>query len=270
MTRKKLGQKKKTKLAEKSQVEIQNWCPMVCTPAYDGKVDVDFCTSMVDAAFVSPLYRCKIVGCFQGNGAFIELARNTMAHKFLYEHEECTHLFFIDADLKFDAQTYIGLVRANLPICAGVYPKREEEETYPVRWMPHPEGKGLWFGEVGSDKEGFIMADRVPTGFLCISRKVVQELSDLAIKENRFIRMPGEQVLLKEEADIAELFYTHVNEEHRFVGEDYGFCDDYVRHYGEGIPVWPNANFVHAGRHSGNIGDYLARLATEEAEAEAS
>jgi hypothetical protein len=265
MSRKKLGQKKKAKLAEKSIVEIQSWHSMIATPAYDGKVDVDFVTSIADAAFVSPLYKCKLTGCFQGNGAFIDLARCTMAHKFLTEYKDCTHLFFIDADLKFDAQVYIGLLRANLPICCGVYPKRESEENYPVRWMPHPEGGGLWFGEKGSDIEGFILADRVPTGFLCISRQVVQEMSDLAIKENRFIRMPETP-----DEDIPQIFYTKINDEHRYVGEDYCFSDDYVRHYGEGIPVWPNADFTHGGNF-GNIGDWLAKKAAEEeAEKEAS
>jgi hypothetical protein len=62
------------------------------------------------------------------------------------------------------------------------------------------------------------------------------------------------------------LFYTKIDEENRFVGEDYSFCDDYRKKYGKPIPVWPDIDFIHGG-YKCNFKDYLER-SIEQAEKE--
>jgi len=42
----------------------------------------------------------------------------------------------------------------------------------------------------------------------------------------------------------------------RLIGEDYTFCDKYVKKYGKNIPVWSNFEFTHHG-FKGNFWDYL-------------
>lgn len=228
----------------------EKWHPFIATPAYDGKVDVDYALSMTEAAFVSPLYSVQITASCVGNGAFIDLARNQFVKQFLEdpELEQCTHLFFIDADLKFPANAFVGLVRAGLPICAGVYRRRQETEDYPMKYAEH-EGGGLWV------EDDWIMAERVPTGFLCIRRDVIEEMAEDAEK----IKVQGE----KEVVDVPRLFYTSVLEDGRFIGEDFAFCDDYMRKYGKPIPVWPNIDFVHGG-YKCNLSDYLERKIEED------
>jgi hypothetical protein len=58
------------------------------------------------------------------------------------------------------------------------------------------------------------------------------------------------------------LFHTSFDGEYvpkdgaSFTGEDYGFCDDYVKKYGEQIPVWTNFDFTHGGK-DGNMFKWL-------------
>jgi hypothetical protein len=191
-----------------------------------------------------------------GNGAFIELCRNIFVKIFLEDQTDCTHLFFVDADLKFEARSFIGLLKAGLPICAGVYRRRQEPEDYPAKWTPHPDGGGLWV------EDNWVMHDRVPTGFLCISRSVIEEMAADAPK----VEIHGQKGL------VPWVFATRLTKDDppRFMGEDFAFCDDYRAKYNKPIPVWTDMDFVHAG-YKCNYADYLSRQikAWEEAKASA-
>lgn len=220
----------------------------VCTPAYDGKVECNFSQSLAEASFCAPLHGVRITAGVMGNGAFIDLARNVYVKKFLEEFKECTHLFFIDADLGFEARGFIGLLQSGLPICAGVYRRRQEPEDYPVQFATDPDSKGFWVDN------GWVICNRVPTGFLCIRRDVIEEMAADAPK----IKVAGQDGL------VPWVFHTSFDggwvpkDGAAFIGEDYGFCDDYVKKYGQQIPVWPNLNFVHGG-YKGNLSDFLER-----------
>jgi hypothetical protein len=222
--------------------------PYICTPAYNGQVDCDFAQSLAQAAFVCPAFGMQITAGVLGNVGFIELARNIFAKKFLEEPEmkDCTHLFFIDGDLKFDWHAFIGLLKADLPICAGVYRRRQEPEDYPFKPAENPDGGGLWF------VDDWLQCDRVPTGFLCISRKVLEEM---AAEEKRIeiADQPGGVPWL-----FGLKFESNPNGHDRLIGEDYTFCDKYVAKYGKHIPVWTNLTFTHHG-FTGNLYEWLVK-----------
>jgi len=102
----------------------------VATPAYNGRVDDVYSQSLAEAAFCCPLYQVYFTASVMRGGAFIDLSRNLYAHWFLTkpEFQDCTHLFFVDSDLKFEARGFIGLARAGQPICAGAYRRRQKDE----------------------------------------------------------------------------------------------------------------------------------------------
>jgi hypothetical protein len=216
----------------------------VATPAYDGKVEVNYAQSLAESAFTCPLYQVYFAAAVVSNAIFIDLARNLYVKWFLEDKlgEGYTHLFFIDADLKWESRAFIGLARSGLPICAGAYRKRQDVEEYPVGLWKHAELGGLWV------EDGWVQATRVATGFLCISRKVLEEMSADAPK----IEIAGEEGM------VPRLFYTKIDDQNRFVGEDFCFCDDYVKKYNKPIPVWPNIDFIH-GKYAGNFHEFLER-----------
>ena len=97
------------------------------------------------------------------------------------------------------------------------------------------------------------MCRRVPTGFLCISRKVVEEMAADAPK----IRVTGQ------DTPIPWVFGTKFETledsgDTGFIGEDFSFCDNYVAKYGEQIPVWMDFEFNHDG-YKGNLLKYLEK-----------
>jgi hypothetical protein len=217
----------------------------VATPAYDGKVECNYSQSLAEASFCAPLYNVRVTASVMGNGAFIELARNIFVKRFL-EETECSHLFFIDADLRFQPNAFIGLLQADLPICAGVYRRRQDPEDYPVVYADNPDGGGFWV------ENDWVMCKRVATGFLCIRRDVVEAMA----KEAKQVKIPDQK------GPVPWVFYTKFDDEGRFVGEDYAFSDDYVKKYGKYIPIWPNFDFIHGG-YKGNLSEYLARMNPE-------
>jgi hypothetical protein len=237
----KLGQKRDmTKAGALADMKLHAY---VATPAYDGRVYTDYCISLAETCQVTTAYGINVTAGVMGNGAFIDLARNTFVRMFL--ESKATQLFFIDADLKFEPRAVIGLLQANLPICAGVYRRREEREDYPVRYVPGPEG-GLQV------EGGWIKCDRVPTGFLCIRRDVVEQMAEKADK-----------IEVTHNGILPRLFYTFIDDEQHFIGEDFAFCDDYCRMFDASIPVWPDFDFVHAG-YECNYHKFLTKLAEAE------
>lgn len=225
----------------------------VATPAYNGRVDDVYSQSLAEAAFCCPLYQVYFSAAVMRGGAFIDLSRNLFAHWFLTlpDLQECTHLFFVDSDLKFESRAFVGLARSGQSICAGAYRRRQDTEDYPVALALHPEQGGLW---VETDAAGgeWVMAERVPTGFLCIERKVLAEMAEAAPK----IEIQGQGL-------VPRLFYTYIDDKGRFVGEDFAFCDDYRKRYGKPIPVWPDLDFTHGG-YAGNYKKFLMQKIAEE------
>lgn len=235
--------KRKEKKEKDDKVKLHAF---IATPAYDGRVLTDFAISIAETAQVATLYGINITATIMGNGAFIDLARNRFVRMFL--ESKATHLFFIDADLKWEPRAFVSLMMAGRPVCAGVYPKRQDPEEFPVRLWPHKDG-GLWV-----EDNGWVMCDRVPTGFLCIERKVVEEMAAKA----KIIK--GQ----KGEPDVPRLFYTYINENDAFVGEDFAWCEDYIKQYDRPIPVWPDFDFTHGVRWPGNWHTFLSKRIEEE------
>ena len=250
--------KKNGPAKEVPKVRLNNWHAFVATPAYDDRVLVQYAQSMTESAYCCPLYQVQITASMMANGAFIDLARNIYVRLFLEEFPDCTHLFFIDSDLKWEPRAFIGLIRADLPIVAGIYPRRQADEDYPVKFMEHPEKGGMWVENV--DGIDFFMAERVPTGFLCIRRDIVEEMAKDAVQ----LDIHGQP------SPVPQLFETKLDYEGtrwdgtaRFVGEDYAFSDKYVAKYGKPIHVYPDINFVHGSAQIGKEGNLLKWVAED-------
>lgn len=225
----------------------------IATPAYDGKVQTDYAMSVAETCQLATAFGIRVTLCMMRNNIFIDHARNHFVRLFL--ETDATHLFFIDSDLRFEPRAVIGLVNSGMDICAGVYPKRQEPEEYPARFAINPATDGIW------TENGWVLCSRVPTGFLCIKRKIVQEMWDKAPEYHNASEEP-----------VKELFYTYKMDKggkRTLVGEDFAFCEDYQKQYEKMIPVFPDFDFTHGERFTGNLHKYLNKL-TEIEQAEAS
>jgi hypothetical protein len=215
----------------------------VCTPAYNGQVNSEYSQSLAQTALLCAEHQVRLTPDIIKNVYFLEVARNMFVKRFLQEHADATHLFFIDGDLQFEPSAFFTLLKSGLPICGAEYRRREPMESYQVRPALN-DGKLCFDGR-------WLQCTRVASGFLCISRSVLEEMAaDAPI----VTRSPGERVPL-----LFELKYEDsAGFEKVAVPEDWTFCDKYVARYRRDIPVWTDCTFSHDG-FAGNFNDYIHR-----------
>jgi hypothetical protein len=221
----------------------------VATPAYDGRVLTDYALSLAESCLLGPINDVFVQASVMGNGAFIDVARDHFVRMFL--ETNCTHLFFIDADLRWSAKAFLALALSGKPIVAGAYPKRQDPEEYPIKYASNPDGT------IRLDSDGCVLAERVPGGFLCIRRDVIERMVE-----------EGKTLMVGNDPECPLLFYEKFekvdDKKIRLIGEDFAFCDDYCRIFGEPIPVMQNIDFIHGGRWKGNFHEYLTRISEEQ------
>lgn len=75
--------------------------------------------------------------------SLVSRSRNVLAAEFL--KSDCTHLLFLDTDLIFSPEHVARLVSHDLPIVAGLYPKKQRELAWVCNLLPgeQPDANGL-------------------------------------------------------------------------------------------------------------------------------
>jgi hypothetical protein len=186
-----------------------------------------------------------------GNESLIPRARNNVLAEFL--KTECSHLFFIDADISFTPQHVIDMCACGLDLVCGAYPKKcirwdhieQEVKAGSVSLAPELEMAGTdWatnffeqhkavdkFPVLESpDGRGgtnyYVECKESSTGFMCISRECVERM----VKAYS----PSRQYMADTNGAHGEprwdLFYSGIDpadsdpKTRRYLSEDYGFC----------------------------------------------
>lgn len=104
----------------------------------------------------------------QGN-PHVDDARNSIVHDFL--GSDCTDLVFLDADVDWEPQALVALCRRDVDVVGGVYPyRRAGSDNMPVRLM---DGRT-------EPIDGLLEVEGLPTGFLKIKRRVLEQLAAAA------------------------------------------------------------------------------------------
>lgn len=176
---------------------------------------------------------------YSGN-CHVDSSRNRLARDFL--KSDCTDYMSLDADVAWVPRDLIELLGYDRDIVAGVYPKKNGDDTYPLLLLP-----GV--NEIWSEPDGLIEVQGVPTGFLRIRRQVLQRLADEAVHYNaRNDAQDGAMALIFERQIIDGTLW----------GGDYVFCRK-ARAAGFKIYVAPEMRFEHSGEDSwtGCVGAWL-------------
>ena len=207
----------------------------VATPVRDD-VSPEYAQSLFYAGLDCKQRGIEVIPNIIRNSCFIDMARSVLVHNFL--QTDCTHLFFIDSDIGYEYHAIAGLVEAEVPFAAGVYRKRQPELKFNVQITEPQELRGPW-----------LRVERTATGFMCIQRQVLAEMSKRV-----------ELCDVGEMKDVPMVFRTH--KEGTFIGEDYCFCDDYNQLHQQGLfdqPIWvyPDITFNHDG-YVGNLHESLS------------
>jgi len=190
------------------------------------------------------------------NCPVLPVARNTLVAMFLAD-PDATDLFFIDYDVKFNAEAVIQLLRRPEEIIAGAYRVKVDDSTTWAVEIHHE--NGVPCGKVDGD-EVLIRADFLATGFMRIKRGVFPKLQ-AAYPELRY----RENVIKTENRKIEEAYdYFAMGVDGvrgRYTTEDFSFCQRW-RDIGGELWVYPNIDFDHIGKkaYKGNYHEWLISL----------
>jgi hypothetical protein len=217
---------------------------MVGTPAYDGKVDLDFMMSFFQTMELAVMNDIQltlktIVGC-----SLIQKARDEL-FRIAYE-AEVDDLIFIDSDQSWTQKDFGNLISPTVDVIGGAVISKNDLVHYNVKTFDgHYE---MYYG--------LIVARAVGTGFMRFSKRAIKMLWESS-----------------PEYKDGDKTYRHVFETKvvngQLLGEDVCVCHKW-REFGENVYVHPDISVSHIGKKrwdGGSFKDYV-RIANDNWEAE--
>jgi hypothetical protein len=222
----------------------------VATPMYGGVCYHSYTSGLVDLGIAAERIEIGFRARFVLNNPLVTVARNSLVSEFLDTGD--THFMFIDADVGFNPNDVLSMIRQDVDVIAGVYPKKL------INWemVKHAATNGVSAQDLcyhtsfhtfrHIDGEPHVVdlnlikeVDYAATGFMLIKRKVFENLAD-KVDEYRFI---GNDKTIK----IKNFFYTKVFDNELY-GEDVSFCH-LLRQHGMKVYIAPWVQLSHIGTH---------------------
>ena len=232
----------------------------IATPMYGG-----MCAGYYMQSIIQLLTTCQANGIdahfsFMFNESLITRARNSLTQTFL--KTECTHLMFIDSDIRFRAEDVIGMIYADKDVLCGIYPKKE------INWyaVKNAMDRGVPFDQLKNHTGSFVvnLVDYVGevtvpvsqpveifnggTGFMLIKREVFEKMGEVVPSySNDVVDLSGQ---MKQMEEIKEFFTTSIEPgTNRLLSEDYHFCRTW-REMGGKIYAAPWCQLAHIGTYA--------------------
>ena len=253
---------------EISHEQLQGWYPLIGVPCYDQQLTEPFYMSSIKMAM-----QFKEIGLRFGistvSDSLISRARNQLVAKFM-ANPEFTHLMFIDADIGFQPNDILKLLWHDKDIMTGAYPikdinwpkihdlvnkgvKPDELMTRSLRYVVNATKDSV--GNVRVSNGALEIYD-AGTGFMLIKRSVFDKMFEQypELKYNDDTGSLNEE----ERKHTFALFNSYVDDDGRFLSEDYGF-GRYWQKMGGSVWVDPTIEMLHLGRmrYSGKMLDFL-------------
>jgi hypothetical protein len=231
----------------------------VATPMYGGMCTGPYVYSLLGLRQVLGDKNIPMHYSFIMNEALIQRARNNQVHTFL--KTDCTHLLFIDADIRFDGNDVLKMIEADKDIICGLYPLKHIDwnrvHQAANQGVPADQLRYHSTNVVANllnnqttvkvpEHEPFEVLD-AGTGFMLIKRRVFEELMN---KVPRYINNSRDLGgFIETNAHVYEFFGTSIDPEHNvLLSEDYHFCRLW-RKAGGSIYVAPWVQLQHIGTH---------------------
>ena len=230
----------------------------IATPMYGGQCFGFYTQSILRLQGILQQAGYESMFSFMFNESLIQRARNGLVKGFLQSH--ATHLLFIDADIRFQAEEVLPMIEADKDVICGIYPKKEINWQSVVDAIGNGVQQEQWKYHTGSfvvnlaNYEGSVTV-RVDqpveiwnggTGFMLIKREVFEKLEPVTpTYTNDVLDLAG---TLKADK-IVEYFACSIEPEtNRLLSEDYHFCRQCRLN---GIKIWaaPWVNLAHVGTY---------------------
>ena len=251
--------------------KIQDWNVFFALPCYDSHLTEPFMMSLVQALMYYKDIGLKYSVCTISD-SLINRARNNLVAKFM-GNPNYTHLMFIDVDLQFDKQSILKLLWHDKDVMTASYPIKEvnwervkegaQKDLEPSKLMEYGSRYVVHLVKPGETTlnvdGGAVEAYEAGTGFMLIKRQVFEKM----FKKYKKLKYKDDTGALtgEEKENAYALFNSYVDEDGRFLSEDYGFCR-YWQKIGGKVWVDPGLDLNHFGRikYSGKMMEYLNRI----------
>jgi hypothetical protein len=214
---------------------------VIAIPAYSSTIYLATFRSLL--ADITALYKRgdSVTIIDECGSAYIDDTRAFIVNQFL--KTDGTDLVSIDHDLVWEEGALLKVLDAPVDMCAGVYRKREDPPSYPVR---HCQTE-LW-----TDPDtGLLEVAGVPFGLVKCSRGMLELMVE---------KYPEQKVTMPNGETICALFECMRDEKIR-LHEDFAFCERY-RRIGGKVWVDPEILTAHIGMRP-YVGHWGAHLRTE-------
>jgi hypothetical protein len=208
----------------------------VATPCYNGQVNVKYMQSVMNLQSILSNFNIGMQYFTIPFDSLIPRARNACVTRFM--STDCTHLMFIDADIEFNPNDVVKMIKIDKDVLGGCYSKkaidfsaihRNFNQVQNTMELIQSAGKYAFnFKESESHKieNGCIEVLDAPTGFLMIKRKVFTRMIE-EYPEREYINdvVPYK---FSDNDKFYDFFPSSIFEEDngstRYLSEDYGFC----------------------------------------------
>jgi hypothetical protein len=181
----------------------------ICTPAYDGKVSVQYALALAETIVHLAQNAIPTEIKINTSGSLLAAERNRLTQAFM--ESDCTHMLCIDSDLGWPAQAVLAMIEKDEEFVVGVYPSRREH-TFLFRPVFNPDGSVL------QTEKNLLGMMYVPAGFMLIRRSVIEKMQ---LVHPHLYFEPKHDAINSSKGYC--LFNTEVWEG-EFWGEDYYFC----------------------------------------------
>ena len=231
----------------------------VATPMYGGMCTGAYTQSLLNLPSIMAKEDIEVLMSFMFNESLIQRARNALATAFM--KSDCTHMMFIDADIRFNPHDILTMLKADKEIICGIYPKKEINWNTVKQAMDNGVDNAdlkQYTGSFVVNLVGYQESVTVPvdqpveiqnggTGFMLIKREVFEALKQHVPYYMNDVADLGNTMQAREQ--IYEYFATSIEEEtERLLSEDYHFCAIY-RKIGGRIYAAPWAQLAHIGTY---------------------
>lgn len=173
---------------------------------------------------------------------YISAARATMLRKAMDWPADA--VVFIDYDLSWRPEDLLTLIDTPGEVVAGTYRFKKQDVEFMGGWFTDGDDRPALFGD------GCIRANRIPAGFLKLTREAV----------DKFMRAYPELTYGPRYAAAVDLF-NHGAIDGVWYGEDYAFSKRWIEKCGD-IRLVPNLTITHHSADEafpGNLHEYLMR-----------
>jgi hypothetical protein len=231
----------------------------IATPMYGGMCTGAYTQSLLNLPSIMAKEDIDVLMSFMFNESLIQRARNALATAFM--KSDCTHMMFIDADIRFNPHDILTMLKADKEIICGIYPKKEINWNTVKQAMDNGVDNAdlkQYTGSFVVNLVGYQESVTVPvdqpveiqnggTGFMLIKREVFEALKQHVPYYMNDVADLGNTMQAREQ--IYEYFATSIEEEtERLLSEDYHFCAIY-RKIGGRIYAAPWAQLAHIGTY---------------------